>query len=237
MIKFFRKIRKNLLSEGKTGKYMKYAFGEIILVVIGILIALQINNWNQERLNNNDIRNKLKLVHRELIEDIATLEKEINFRYERQNLISRSLKILEEETSLSFQNRKVLDSAFLIYARMGPLYNNMRSYESFLLTESNFIDEEIYIDLNNYIDDFNTTNAKIGFFSSRMNQPQYNILFNSSVKKKRSGAFEYSFNTIQQDYQLYESMRQSMSFFQTITKGYTKILKKAIKIENKIRNN
>ena len=51
MIKFFRHIRQNLLSEGKTGKpagkagrYLKYAIGEIILVVIGILIALQINN-------------------------------------------------------------------------------------------------------------------------------------------------------------------------------------------------
>ncbi len=49
MIKFFRKIRQNLLSEGKTGKYLKYALGEIILVVAGILIALQINNWNERR--------------------------------------------------------------------------------------------------------------------------------------------------------------------------------------------
>ena len=49
MIKFFRKIRQKLLSEGKTGKYLKYAIGEIILVVIGILIALQVNNWNEVR--------------------------------------------------------------------------------------------------------------------------------------------------------------------------------------------
>ena len=47
MIKLFRKIRQDLLSKGKTGKYLKYAIGEIILVVIGILIALQINNWNE----------------------------------------------------------------------------------------------------------------------------------------------------------------------------------------------
>ena len=47
MIKFFRRIRQNLLSEGKSGKYLLYAIGEIILVVIGILIALQINNWNK----------------------------------------------------------------------------------------------------------------------------------------------------------------------------------------------
>jgi chlorite dismutase len=49
MIKFFGKIRQNLLSEGKTGKYLKYAIGEIILVVVGILIALSISNWNESR--------------------------------------------------------------------------------------------------------------------------------------------------------------------------------------------
>ena len=51
MIKFFRKIRQNLLAEGKTGKYINYAIGEIVLVVIGILIALSINNWNESRKN------------------------------------------------------------------------------------------------------------------------------------------------------------------------------------------
>ena len=62
MIKFFRKIRQNLLMEnlsdeqvGKTSKYFKYAIGEIVLVVIGILIALQINNWNEEnKLKNQE---------------------------------------------------------------------------------------------------------------------------------------------------------------------------------------
>ena len=49
MIKFFRKIRYDLMEKNKTGKYLKYAIGEIILVVIGILIALSINNWNEER--------------------------------------------------------------------------------------------------------------------------------------------------------------------------------------------
>ena len=47
MIKFFRKIRQNLISEGKTVNYLKYAFGEIVLVMVGILLALQVNNWNE----------------------------------------------------------------------------------------------------------------------------------------------------------------------------------------------
>ncbi len=52
MIKFYRKIRQSLIAEEKTGKYLKYAIGEIILVVAGILIALQINNWNEQRKQN-----------------------------------------------------------------------------------------------------------------------------------------------------------------------------------------
>ena len=53
MIKFFRKIRYDLMEKNKTTNYLKYAIGEIILVVIGILIALQINNWNENRKERN----------------------------------------------------------------------------------------------------------------------------------------------------------------------------------------
>ena len=66
MIKFFRKIRQNLLSTDKTGKYLKYAFGEILLVVIGILIALAINNWNDNRKSK---LTEIKYVN-DLIEDL-----------------------------------------------------------------------------------------------------------------------------------------------------------------------
>ena len=52
MLNFFRKIRKQLAAENQLMKYSRYAIGEIVLVVIGILIALQINNANQERKDN-----------------------------------------------------------------------------------------------------------------------------------------------------------------------------------------
>jgi hypothetical protein len=65
MIKFFRKIRQNLLSKGKTGKYLKYAIGEIILVMVGILLALQVTNWNSERKDRISERKLLDNIHRD----------------------------------------------------------------------------------------------------------------------------------------------------------------------------
>ena len=73
-MKFFRQIRQKLLSEGKTGKYLKYAIGEIVLVVIGIIIALQINNWNETRkIRNQELKylENLKSDIKLNIDDIA----------------------------------------------------------------------------------------------------------------------------------------------------------------------
>ena len=74
MIKFFRKIRQTLLSEGKTGKYLKYAIGEIVLVVIGILIALQVNNLNEVRKSNLE----LNKINQNLIQEFESNQKALN---------------------------------------------------------------------------------------------------------------------------------------------------------------
>lgn len=74
MIKLFRKTRQNMLMENKTGKYFKYAIGEIILVVIGILIALSINNWNTIRLQQKDSLELSKRLHEENIANIKELK-------------------------------------------------------------------------------------------------------------------------------------------------------------------
>ncbi|MEH6536964.1 MAG: DUF6090 family protein [Psychroserpens sp.] len=74
MIKFFRKIRHDLMEQNKTGKYFKYAIGEIILVVIGILIALQINNWSEGIKNGNTEQEFYKEILSDLEKDNIKLE-------------------------------------------------------------------------------------------------------------------------------------------------------------------
>ncbi len=73
MIKFFRKIRYDLMNQNKTAKYFKYAIGEIILVVIGILIALQINNWNQRSKEQKLEQNYVELLTQDLQSDAENL--------------------------------------------------------------------------------------------------------------------------------------------------------------------
>lgn len=73
MIKLFRNIRQNLLMENKTSKYFKYAIGEIALVMIGILLALQVNNWNESRKVKTFEKEILTLIDQNLERDYALL--------------------------------------------------------------------------------------------------------------------------------------------------------------------
>lgn len=75
MLTFFRKIRFGLLAGGHTSKYLKYALGELFLVVVGVFIALQVNNWNEDR--------QARLLERELINDIID-----DLQIDRQNIIN-----------------------------------------------------------------------------------------------------------------------------------------------------
>lgn len=85
MIKFLRKIRHNLILEGKTTAYFKYAIGEIVLVVIGILIALQINNWNEKRKNSEQLQGYLNGISKNIQSDIIEIN-DVRALRERHNL-------------------------------------------------------------------------------------------------------------------------------------------------------
>jgi len=91
MIKFFRHIRQSLIMKNQTNKYFKYAIGEIVLVVIGILIALQINNWNENRKD----RIQEQVVLNQLLSDFESNLKQLDQKIEvRYNMMAGAKKIL-----------------------------------------------------------------------------------------------------------------------------------------------
>lgn len=81
MLKFFRTIRRRLLDSGSLRKYFVYALGEIFLVMIGILLALQVNNWNEKRKTYEKQKGYLLLIKNEMVNNLEELLKE------KQNLM------------------------------------------------------------------------------------------------------------------------------------------------------
>ena len=97
MIKFFRKIRLNLLSEGKTGKYFKYAIGEILLVMIGILLALQVNNWNNSRIEAKREQTILRNLRSDFDENLTELNRIYDSTEESYRSSVRLLEIIKDD--------------------------------------------------------------------------------------------------------------------------------------------
>jgi len=75
MINFFRKVRYELMNQNKASKYFKYAIGEILLVMLGILLALQVNNWNNHRLETSKEQMFLKNLKSDFTTNLAEYEK------------------------------------------------------------------------------------------------------------------------------------------------------------------
>jgi hypothetical protein len=131
-MKFFRKIRQNLLLEGKSGKYFKYAIGEITLVVIGILIALQINNWNENR--------KEAIVERESYENLLTSLKKDSLELvkiihlQNQSLEDQILFIRSDfsEIKSTMSNEEVTKSLYNIYDGAYSFFPKYGTYNAIL---------------------------------------------------------------------------------------------------------
>lgn len=121
MLQFFRKIRQNLLAEGKTGKYIKYALGEIVLVVIGILIALQINNWNEKRKQTN----KEQIVLNQLLSDFQANLNQLDQKIRvREDMMMSAKSILSYIDDKSIRNVDSLDKYLaktMAYTKFDPI--------------------------------------------------------------------------------------------------------------------
>lgn len=112
MIKFFRKIRQKLLVENKFSKYLLYAIGEIVLVIIGILIALSVNNKNEMKKNERKFEYNLLQVHKELEINIQNTREGILF-YQKQDsiigsIMSDTLEVEDFKTSDGYYLTNVL---------------------------------------------------------------------------------------------------------------------------------
>ena len=126
MIPFFRKIRKKMADDNRPLKYARYAIGEIVLVVIGILIALQINNWNQERIQASELEDLKKSISSAIKSDIKYL-----------NLIRTGRKDIGEKVDSVFNNYINVQKPKLVFIDYAYVSNTFAELKNIIYYQPN----------------------------------------------------------------------------------------------------
>lgn len=129
MLKFFRTIRKKLIEEDNIRKYLVYAIGEILLVVIGILIALQVNNWNQNRLDSAAAANAQVRMLDDLYNELAVIEASLLYLNTVKNYASRAISVFE---SGELQDGQSSDSFLIDLYQASQMYEASQSKSTYL---------------------------------------------------------------------------------------------------------
>ena len=172
MIKFFRKIRMQLLKEQQLSKYLLYAIGEIILVVIGILIALQINDWNEAKKNSKKEFYLLKQLQKEFKKDssnIANLAWLTNLKVVDGKTIKS---YLEGKTNMrpdSLVSFLFFNGKALLFQSHTPSYDEIISSGNLSLISS----EDLKTKISNYKSNISSTNSFL-FMEAHQHKEKYN---------------------------------------------------------------
>ena len=204
MIKFFRKIRQKLLSENKFSKYLLYAVGEIILVVIGILIALQINTWSE----NQKIKKEEKILITGLIQNIeddikslTTVTKQDSINIDANRILLSALKNDSIRRNKPLLKQKIYQAAFLSKLKPNQIIFNQIQFSGkliYILNDS--IKNEIlsyYDNVSNVLDyQESNTNTIYGLGVGMSDILDYNSVFQNILPdfaKMEVDAFDNSF--------------------------------------------
>ncbi len=241
MIKFFRRIRQRLLTENKFSKYLLYAIGEIILVVIGILIALGVNNWNEENKAHRLGDDLLARIHRDLVQDTINFRGVIN----RNNTLREDLKELlvvlydgvdtmEEARNMSKTWDQMLDQAF---SPNDNTYQSMLSSGTLGLIRNPELKEEI-VDLYSDYDQSRALLLSIGEWmigiASTMDAETDFIKFGSEVSdiyttQEMFNENDFAFLNDKDDpkFKLFVRAMSSVAFYQKVNNSYrSELIKK-----------
>jgi hypothetical protein len=193
MIKFFRKIRQKLLTENKFSKYLLYAFGEIILVVIGILIAVGVNGWYNAKKNDGEIKVILTQAQQNLLVDIID-SKRIFDRFIIIDSLSRN--VLNDNITIK-TNPKHIDITDYVadfntnkggYQRLIGNLENLPEKYTVLMSHFNLIYEVLQAD----IDNANTALIANGYdskFDRLYSNPQHGKYLMNQFSKEETGNY------------------------------------------------
>jgi hypothetical protein len=196
MLAFFRRIRKSLVTNNSTKKYLLYAFGEIILVVIGILIAINLNNNNQNKVAKNERDNKIAKLRQVVYSDSLNLMFTIN--YNKKNIVLIDSLIENINPEMSIDEYRVYANQFtranMQYRTSIPdltVYNELINSGEFSKIENKGLKDKI----TNYYVLFNHFNDLINKFIDALVVAEKRLFYNGILSHKYF-SFDVSENNI-----------------------------------------
>ena len=238
MIKFFRKIRQKMLTENKFSKYLIYAIGEIILVVIGILIALQINNWNNDNIERELESNMLSEILVNLEKDVFNLNSKITYNENRIKHNSAVLEHLILKTPLT-------DTLRFSYARLTgrgtfePItvaYENLKSKGIDIIRNDSLriAITELYDFKYFYV----TQDLRMDYEPIRefhMSEIYKNVKTILETNDNRGLAEPVNLSDAQNDIYFQEAMKRAISFYKWMNRNYRNGIRENEIVQTKIK--
>ena len=256
MIKFFRKIRFDLMEKNKTGKpalpagrYLKYAIGEIALVVIGILLALQINNWNENKKQLRHEQSILKSLQFELRLDVGEIENELK---DKEEDIKNFIKCIEILTTDNQTSKAEFMESFNWILGVGGVtlnkttYNNLQTSGQISLIKNKGILDSIINYYNSGYEDWESAMEDYArnIFAPYLLEFDYIPFQKTGYRNKRLedaiNSDTYikpgkSLEDYKQDYFIINALRQKCNNSDGLIMHYETLLKKAKSLDNTIQ--
>lgn len=206
MPKIFRNIRKQLASENKTAAYLRYALGEILLVVIGILIALQVNNWNEKRKDRIREVQYLNNLKQDLEQQVLNIDEQLDFEKKIIKISNSLIKTYNANhrfpDKAEIFNRITQISPRKTFRSVNATFSDMESSGALNLIEDPVLRKEII----NYYQDLDTKETII--------QHNNNMVDNLFVKQILDKTF---FTTSRYNHLIYKLLKINKGVFDVDT--------------------
>ena len=213
MLRFFSKIRYQLAAQNRAAKYLRYAIGEIVLVVIGILIALQINIWNEQRKQHLNDLLYLENLRTELINDTIDFYSRINRYNQINDDIKKTVDLLNNTKQITNEQDSLISRTIGQLEVILPLYKAMD--KNTLVTSGNLI--RINPELNRKYQDYMEYNKYVYDLTSKLTESlQNSIDINVYTKIK----FNYTNTELKQIEFDFEEIRNDRMFVNMIERSY-----------------
>ena len=235
MIKLFRKIRQKLLSENKFSKYLIYAIGEIVLVVIGILIALQVNNWNEIRKFNKEGVKIMQELKSEFSDNRIILTERIRLLDNANNCVRTVLEFMNKESAeIQQTNIDSIINKSLVYGNYNPANSTILELISsgkLNLIKNNSLKKNLFKWLQILEDsdedfknqDLQTATLLIPYLYKNISIKNLNTYYKYMEVEKKSELFTGDYSKVFHDLE-FENLYQDKLFWNTIMLNHYKNL-------------